>query len=240
MIKVLASGGLGDALMSYCKMKSPRCPFDIDDVEITHVEVPTTLLSAINQFYVSQDLVVDVKNIPNWDYYHDVLKHKFDYVLGSTWDGNRDKDDTGFTTWEIEPFPKFKTPDIEQRKHKILVAVGAGRRANRKFRVADVYGFDSKHANHDYDIAYTGIVCDSSYYNGLRKSNFVNKLSSVVDLIGMILKADIVISHAGFVTYLAGAARKKVFCVSEGTSSDIRTHPEWDVTYIQTLEDIKL
>ena len=242
MIKVLNSGGLGDSLMSFCKMKSSRCPFslDIDSTKITHVEVPTTLLSAINQFYVTQDLLVEVKAIPSWDYYHEVLKHEFDHVLGSTWDGNRDKEDTGFATWEIEPFPDFKTPDVEHRRHDILVAVGAGRQANRKFKVSDIYGFDSKHKSHDYDIAYTGVVCDASYYSGLRKSNFINKLSSVVDLIGIILNAKIVISHAGFVTYLAAAAKKKVFCVSEGLPSDLRIHPEWQVEYIKTLEDVKL
>ena len=232
MIKLLTGGGLGDAAMSYAKLYSPYAPFankPIEDLHVTHVEVPGNLIPTIEKFYKSQNINTDVFKIDSWQWLSDNIS-KYDYYLGTHWSRENVGDPD---SWEIEPFPPIVFDKI--RTFKTVLCPSSGRSSNRKFSKDDILKFDFD------DLVYigTGDKENLEFFDGLSGISFLNK-TDLWQAIDIICGCDIFIGQSGFLSFLAAMAKKKVYMVSEGQSSIYRVHPKWDVTYINNLSEVSI
>jgi len=211
MKTLISGGGLGDAAMIFAAIQSKACPINLfEPYYLTHVELPRKLLSLISGFYRYQNIRAEVFHINSWDW---LSKNRSDYdcFVSTHWDGKNDFEDG----WRINSFPDIVSNHIEGID--TIVSPSAGRNGNRKFREEDI----------------SKVILRDSV-----KVISPDNTPTIRDLIDVICSANIVIGHAGFVTFFAGMAGKKVFMVPEKPASDMRVDPLWDVTEIGNLMDV--
>ena len=232
MIKLLTGGGFGDAAMSVGKFYSQNAPFDIElsNKTLTHVEVGSTLLPAIREFYKSQNINAIVQEIPNWNA-KEKMRSDYDFYLGTHWSENNIGDET---TWEINPFPHLFFDKIDNVE--TIVHVSSGRKDKfRGFTKEQLIQLDKRYKN----LIFTGKSEDSffSEYNFSNK-NMVNK-TNIKELVDHICSCNIFIGYAGFALFLAGLANKDIYGFRDpGDGWQYRVHPKWRVNEVKNIEDI--
>ena len=242
MIKILTGGGFGDAAMSIGKLYSKHAPFNVelDKIHLTHVEVPGDLLSIIRKFYITQGINIEVKQIPSWGW-RDLNRDKFDFYLGTHWPKYNVGDET---TWEINPFPPLKYNLIDDVE--TVVSIGGGRKGSpypRQYSIDEIEYIDNNLSN----VIFTGTTTDQKYIDYTYKNiSLINK-TTIPEFIDYICSCKNFIGHLGFPLILAAMAKKVCFSPKPTQNPahgfggwSYRIHPEWNVTEIVNVRDIKL
>jgi len=232
-LRLLASGGLGDAVMSYAKIESSNAPFyrkfSYLDIELVHQVCRGTdeiLKDQIYQFYQSQGLDCKIVIVDSW---YQVLDHgSFDYVLEGGWSGKGYNNE--HNCWEIEPFPLIEYT-LQDDAKKIALIISSGRNQNRGFSFEDCKQFAENH-----DVLLLGISQDKRFED-LGRNSLVNH-TDFLRFINLIASSSIIVGHSGFCCYFAGMLNKEVYCVSEGIPTQGNIHPKWNVKYIDNLEGL--
>lgn len=220
MVKLLAAGGLGDAVMCWAKARTK-----FTDFSITHLEVPTELLGKIAEFYTSQGVPNSVVNIPSWD---SVPTVEYDIEVTCNWESVY-----AYTpvTWETNPFQDFIIEPTSLVLNDVVIAPYAGRLLNRSFSEEALSRFvDSTKG----PVTIIGAGKDIHLPNC---TNYINR-TTIKDTLALLSGAKVVIGHPGFVIYTAALMGKKVFSTKE-PFWEKRFHPKWNVTFIKTLEEAK-
>jgi len=233
VIKLLTGGGFGDAAMSIGKLYSKYAPFkvDLENIHLTHVEVGSSLLPVISEFYKTQGVDIKTEEIPNWQYKEDI-RSQYDYYLGTHWSSNNVGDEY---TWEINPFPYIKYDSIDNIDTVVHISSGRAEKF-RGFTKDEIIELDNTFNN----ITFTGVSNDNFYsdYN-FRNSNMVNK-TSIQDLVNVLCSCNTFIGYAGFTLFLAGLAGKDIYGFRDpGDGWEYRVHPLWRVKQVSSIKDIK-
>lgn len=236
MIRLLTSGGLGDAAMSFAKAERldvPRHKF-----EIYHARARKDGLDdAIVSFYETQGIsskiiktecptskekhtgrVLDEWVVENYK--------KYDYYLGTHWSTENGSD---LPSWQISPFPQIKYSRVDGLTVIINPSSGGSQAARKSFDRKDVESFMEMYPK-------TCLVGRGNevYYEEFPNSYF-NK-TTMEELVNMIASSNVVITPEGFVAYFAAMCGKKVFVKSENAESiHRRKHPSWDMTIVEGL-----
>lgn len=228
-VRLLTSGGLGDAIMAIGKIYSKNAPFPPNNISIHHVRIRDELSKEIRELYKLQNIKADVFCIPNWAWQKE-NRHLYDYFLGSGWS----KDNFGGeNSWEINPFPPLKYK--HKKGIKTIVNPISGRNRNRKFSIDDLRRFvEGK------DITIIGKTNDKDYIRAIESlpvKNLINK-TNLEEVINIICSASTVISPEGFIPYLAAMANKEVFISQNVKAIRKRKHPKWKMRIVEKLRDI--
>jgi len=224
MMKLLTSGGLGDAAMSLAKIhaKFSHC---IDDIEVTHVRVrDDNLYDPIREFYDTQSIKNKVIKIPSWDWKIE-NRNNYEHFLGSNWGVDNHGDES---SWEIEPFPVIKYSEFKPDSIIINPTSGGKEEISKRFAKSDVESFIL-----DWPEAII-IGKGSDGYDDYPNSLY-NK-TDMKTLVNLIASSGIVISPEGFVPYFAAMCGCKVYIKNENVEAiNKRKHPKWDMTIVDDL-----
>jgi hypothetical protein len=121
-MKIICSGGLGDAVMILGKLRSPQ--LINEDVHLTHVHKNGILYNELNEFYSYHKIKAEVKIVDfSWIDEH---KKEYDLELTSDYKG-------------INPFPKLNYQKIENID--IVMCLVAGQRKNRNLNTRGLEDF---------------------------------------------------------------------------------------------------
>ena len=231
--KILGGGGLGDAVMLYSKLMQLDIP--IDEIELTHIEVPANLLKVIAEFYASQGINAVVKQIPSWDWKKE-NSGAYDIVLDTSAYGI---EEDGI---EINPFPEF----IRNREYvfDVVISPSSGRNGERSFSVDEIKmicdrfkGINQSEQYHK-NIILLGTSSNADKYNNLEAINGIN-LTDIDESIDIIASSKYVIAPSGFVSIVGCMARKNVF--TKDDRKDIQSryyHEKWNNKFINNLNEI--
>lgn len=220
MINLLTSGGLGDASMSFAKIFSKDSPFDINEninlTHITNVRGEGSFAESILQFYESQSIKTTIQLDHKGGGFRKKHRNEYDHYLGTHWDATNGEDES---SWEINPFPPIKYEYIPGKD--IFINPSSGLCVNTGSMVDDkVDKFKKDNSGRAIHI------------NDTPKD-------TIFDLINNICSSNIIISHEGFCSFLGAMANKKVFVIPR-VSLDNRQHPDWNMTRVKDISDIKL
>ena len=233
MTNLIGGGGLGDAAMIFAALNSNESPVDIksEDYLLTHVEVPSTLIQAIRDFYCYQGIRSNVLNIRSYDNWMTENRQGYDHFVAACWHGlvGREKG------WRINSFPDITYDHVDDVD--ILISPSAGRSNDRRFTDNEFIEF----TNNDSVSIITHFIPDGKVGEWIQARMKIGKAllaTNVRDVVDRICSSSVVVGNSGFVTFLAGMAGKKVFQLPEKPASDYRTDPNWNVTEIYSLEEI--
>lgn len=229
--RLLTAGGLGDAAMSYAKIFSTHAPFHISDcpnievTHITHIRGKGEFATAIKDFYTSQGIKATIK-FRKKVAEQVVDREDFDHYLGTHWFAKNVGDEE---SWEINPNPPLTYESVTCPK--TLISPVAGVFGNRGFSLDMLALIDAE------DIGYVGkIKNENGYFDKFKGENYINK-TTMEEFVNLICSCETFIGQSGFSALLAAMAGKKVYMVSEGQPTLNRVHPDWDVTYIESISD---
>ncbi len=229
-MKFIGGGGLGDAVMIYCKLQAYLEKHGAQDYTLTHVEVPDILLPHIKQFYDSMDVPSNVMKIPGWDWLPGHI-NEYDVYLDTSWHSG---DRSGF---EIKPFPTLPVSE-GINSYDYCIAPFAGRNLDRKMSQASIAKFIDGHK--DSRIVLIGHTADDvrSSFDGLGAVNMINQ-TDVRQAIDIIMSSSAIISNIGFTALFSGCAKKKVFSIPIDPDNTAKyVHPDWDFNLISNILDI--
>jgi len=239
MTNIWGGGGLGDAAMMVAKLYSKNSPVKKKDVLLTHTMRPLKLLPAINAFYLYHEinhLVVPVTTDADIENYTNIA----DYQIGPGWRAESEGDPI---SWETDPFVdsivNVKNNDKGLTDIDIIISPYAGRNSTRRFSVNSIKNFINKH-NKEYKIGLVG-TCEPGDLPAFNIENCFNYMNttSIPQAMSLIHNAKIIIGHPGFIVYVAGLSRKKIYSTKE-PNWEKRYHPDWYVDFITDLDEIKL
>jgi hypothetical protein len=229
VIKLLTSGGFGDAAMSLAKIHA-RFSDRIDDIELTHIRTrDDNLYKTIHDFYNTQSIKNKVIKIPSWDWQKENRKD-FDYFLGCNWSEHNHNDES---SWEINPFPHIQHSKISNCPILLNPTSGGTEEISKKFTENSIKRFMTDHP----DVVLIGRGKDNyeTYSNSMYNKTDINKL------IDLITSSKIVITPEGFIAYFAAMCGNKVFVKNENLPAILkRKHPKWDMSIINDLSEITL
>ena len=258
-VKLLTSGGLGDAAMSFAKAKALN--LSDSDIHIYHARIrEDNLDKPILDFYKSQGIESTVIRLKKNDDRHtgDILDEwvlnnvkDYNHYLGTHWSSDNGSD---ISSWEIEPFPEVKYDDnsvvvcgienidptrnvatIAKDNIKLLLNPSSGgtEDANKSFPYDAVIQF--------YNIHFPNIIIigkgTETRYESL--PNSVYNRTNMQELVNLISHSDAVITPEGFIAYLSAMCGKTVYVKDENTKAiENRKHPKWDMNLIKGVDDV--
>jgi len=238
-MKLLTSGGLGDAAMSFAKAEA--LGIDRKEYKIYHARIREDKLdNPIVDFYSSQGIDSEILRLPvNNDKRHlahildDWLienKDSYDHYLGTHWSSNNGGD-SRLDSWEINPCPKVYYTKIEDIDIIINPSSGGVSAAKKEISKDDFCDF--MNAFPETAIIGKGEETFDEYIN-----NYYNK-TNMFYLINLIASSNIVITPEGFTAYFAAMSGKKVFVMSQNIGAiHKRKHPDWDMHIVDNLKEI--
>ena len=243
-VKLLTSGGLGDAAMSFAKAKALK----ISDMHIYHVRIrQDNLDKSILDFYKSQGIDSTIIRIEKSDDRHSgvildewILNNVKDYnhYLGTHWSSDNGSD---IPSWEIEPFPEIKYDDklwgkkLHKEHVKILLNPSSGgtEDANKSFSYEEVMDIYKKYFP---NIIIIGKGTETRYES---LQNSVYNKTNIQELVNLISYCDKVITPEGFVAYLSAMCGKTVYVKDENIKAiENRKHPKWDMNLIKGVDEV--
>ena len=229
MIKLLTSGGFGDAAMSLAKIHA-RFSDKIDEIDLTHIRVRNDNLNpVIEKFYDSQEIKNKVITVHSWDWQKE-NRDEFDYFLGSGWSSINHDDES---SWEINPFPPIKYTEVSGSSVLLNPSSGGVAEGSKNF---------SKNKVDEFIFRYPDTVIIGKGEGGY--DNYPMSLYNKTDvnsLINLISSSEVVISPEGFTAYFAAMCGSKVYVKNENASAIYkRKHPKWDLNVINDLDEISL
>ncbi len=222
-MRVLCSGGLGDAVMALGKLRSPKLIHQ--DINLTHVHLSGILLKELDLFYSSQNIKHEILKIDNWSWLEE-NKNKYDLELSSTWYSSSDH-------IEINPFPElnYNWMDVD-----IVLSPFAGQKRNRKLEFDQIERFAERYGER---VTYIGEKCNF-LKEVIKRTNRIDLIVDFPQLINILCCAKVVISPEGFVVYFAGMSKKRVFCLNYNVSAiKERSHPNWNIKLFDDLKEIE-
>lgn len=229
MKTVLGGGGLGDAAMLYSKLLNLNIP--IEDIELTHVEVPKILIPKIKEFYDTQNLTSTVLQIDNYRDWMNVNKDNYDIFVDTSAYG-----ENMYPHIEIIPFPELNINNSYD--FDIVVSPSAGKYSERNFGIQEIMNLIKK--NNDKKIVLIGTVNNSVMFDGLGITNLLNK-TSIQEALNIIAGSEYVIAPSGFISFIGCMMKKNVF--SKDGRKEIEEnyyHNDWNNKFIKTLKEIEL
>ena len=240
MIKLLTSGGLGDAVMSFAKAE--KLNIDRNNFIVYHARIrEDNLDNTIVDFYSSQGItskIVRVHNDNKRKHQGEVLDDwllenlkRYNYYLGTHWSANNGSY-SRLDSWEIDPFPKVKYSKTNDCKILLNPSSGGTEDVKKSFDQKQIEKFLDKYPE-------TVIIGKGNDIQYEKFSNSLYNKTSMKDLVNLIASSEVVVSPEGFVPYFAGMCGKTVYVKDENIKAiENRKHPEWDFNIINTIEDI--
>ena len=240
VVKLLTAGGMGDSVLSYCKLWSDEAPFDIrrDKIELVHatnIRGAGAFSESIQAWYKTQGISARVDTAPKGPGYYNENRSKYDYYLGAGVDAYNGGDEP---SWPISPTPKiYYNPLMWPRT---VITPFSGYNSNRNIPVDDISRFMDRHPHHQ--ITLIG-WCPADYSalndNGKRVQNMLNR-TQVQDVVDIVCSANVVIGCTGFITILAAAAGIETFSIREPNVPMAHFHSEWKARYVDSINEVRL
>jgi len=234
-MKVVTSGGLGDAAMAFAKLFSCDAPFhpfhrnDLSTLDLTHLTNKRgrgNIGNSIEIFYKFQGInptiiYLDKGGSTKW-----LKQNTYDYYLGSSWC----KDNGDLESWDINPFPpiKFnKIPGID-----VIISPISQWDMGRVIQFDDLKKYVRKLKRAVTYVGWAPLEY-AKQVDTLPGKNLLN-WGNINDLTNLIGSSKTVVGLIGYVTQMAGLMHKEVIWTGEVKPND-RFHPVCDSTYISKL-----
>jgi len=233
-ISVLCGGGLGDAAICLARIASR---YTFDKISITHVVIRNHTVSALREFYQTQNVECTIQCVPSFDWLND-NKHKYDARVSALSNDSYVDD-----VFDINPLPPIKyefIPDID-----VVVWPLSGYSSNHaRFNHADLLAFHSKHSS-AHTITYIGktthpgdkIFNPSTWKLG---DNRINN-TTISELVNIIASSNTVVCKDGFALFLAAMLGKRVVVIPRRIEVIYaRKHDDWNIQYYSSLRDVDI
>ena len=227
MVKLLTSGGFGDAAMSLAKIHA-KFSDSLNEISLIHIRTrKDNLNSTIHEFYNTQEIDNKVITVPSWDWQKQ-NRNKFDFFLGCNWTAENHNDET---SWEIEPFPKIKYSKIKSISTLLNPSSGGTEEVRKSFSKTEVDEFT--------EIDPSTIIIGRGDDGYDEYANSLYNKTDIRELVNLIASSETVITPEGFTAYFAAMCGKRVFVKSQNINAIIkRKHPLWKLTIIDSMKEI--
>lgn len=231
MRNFLSSGGLGDAVMTLGKLRSPQ--LINESIHLLHAHLSGLLLKELDAFYTYQNIDHEIIKISSWSWIKE-NKSTYEKELFSTWHATED----GI---EINPFPKIIHKQIET---DIVLSPFAGQRRDRLLNIKEIEKFIGD-IDSNRKITYIGSTGGKNI-DALRDvidhSNGIDLIdkTTLTEVIDIICSAKSVIAPEGFVVYMGGMAGRRVFSYNYNVVAiKERAHPSWNIGLFDNLNELR-
>ena len=240
LVKLLTAGGMGDSVLSYCKLWSSKAPFNMnkDKIELVHVTNERggeRFRRSIQEWYESQGISARVDLAPKGLGYYNANRCKYDYYLGAGIGAYNGGDER---SWPVSSLPKIKFNQLSWPR--TVITPFSGYNSNRSISVDMLSRFMNRHPHHWITlIGWSPIDYSQLNDHGAQLHNMLNR-TEVQDVVDIVCSANVVIGCTGFITILAAAAGIETFSIKEPNVPMAHFHSKWNARYVNTMDEVRL
>lgn len=223
---LIGGGGLGDQLLAYSELYNEYGD-EIKEVDCVYRRIYYPV--PIKEFWESQGVKCSVI-YEKWL----AVKCNINYLQDEGFYGKY-KQFWGKWRGTPCPFPPIKfnyVPNVD-----IVLNIASGRpKALRQFDYDDIIKFIERYKDRRIYLVGQSNLEIPTYPNVI---NAINN-TTLKEYMNLICSSNIVITQGGFCSFLSGMTKKKIFMVPEIGISESQINELWNITKINSLDDVEL